>query len=124
MTQTIFPEEVAKMEQDIEAHTIEATPSDEPPSSKLTRLKNTPTIAILMAVLSIQRMVLVIEVGIIAEEDLPLPAIPILSTRLNPRPARNMLISLMAVIIAIEIEKFIELISPKMIKKTSKNKSS
>ena len=27
------------MEQDIEAHTIEATPSDEPPSSKLTRLK-------------------------------------------------------------------------------------
>ena len=69
-------------------------------------------------------MALVIEVGIIAEEDLPLPAIPILSTRLNPRPARNMLISLMAVIIAIEIEKFIELISPKMIKKISKNKSS
>jgi len=69
-------------------------------------------------------MALVIEVGIIAEEDLPLPTIPISSTRLNPRPARNMLISLMVVIIAIEIEKFIELISPKMTKKTSKNKSS
>ena len=99
-----------------------ATLREDTPLRTQTRPKSTLTTVISMAVLFIQEMVWVVEVEIPAELDNLLQARLHTTKQPNPRLARSTLTSLIAVTLVIRTEKFIKLISNKMIRKISKNR--
>lgn len=122
MTQIIYLEEAMRRVLATGAHTIGATRRGDTQSNRWTKFKICPITVIVMAVQFNLKMVLVWEVGIWVAVDLLQQALPHTTTLLNPRLAKNTLTSPMVATLAIGTEKFIRLISPRTIKKISKNR--